>query len=352
MKIRYLVILLLLLPACTESAAWGPMMLSGPGVASEDTSGVLFYDDFDAWADWTVTQPSSTAANCLSSCSLGDEWDMYRNGFCICANELEDEPGNNNFYVDQYAGYPDETNTCHGGSGKCAIHWAESCSDLFDQSDWNLGVDLGQEYEEIYLRWYIRFKSSWETGADEESGMKLYHIQHYDPAASETPWVYFGTAPSNTPTSSGGLNKYSNTIQFYSENRCQCIDEECSSYYCNDITVWQLGSTTWAYAAGGIYDGDWHCLELHIKRDSEIGGADGVIELWFDGTKKNYLSGYSGTSREYNPTGSSELRGWRHVSLFGNNDNHFDTSCATVADCEQWYAIDDVVISTEYIGVE
>ena len=141
---------------------------------------VLFEDSFDASDDWTITQSSDSSSNCISTCGIGGGWDFYRNGYCMCDNGLSGEPGNNDMYIDQYAGYPDETNTCRGDAGKCLTHWAESCSAVFDNSDGMIGVDLGEEYSDIYVRFYFRSKDGWEFADNKQE--KMYHMQHYDPA--------------------------------------------------------------------------------------------------------------------------------------------------------------------------
>lgn len=309
-------------------------------------SAVLVEDSFESDADWTVTQPSGATTSCYSSCGMPNFWDAYYNGFCRCSDSLSGEPGNNNWYINTGAGYPSESNACYSGT-KCGTHWQESCDSEMENSDGMLAVDLGAEYEEIYVRLFIRFKSGWEMRAlsgEDGGAFKLYHIQHSVPGTS--PFVYLGNPGSdnNEPVGSGGINQWSNYIQFYAENRCQ------TTYYCHETTVWPLGTTTWAYAAGGIFDGDWHHLEIRQKRNSAIGVADGIFELWLDGVKKTPWSGYVNTDYEYNDDGSPELRGWRFITLGGNTNNRFDTSCSNIADCEQWYAIDDVVISTTYVG--
>lgn len=303
---------------------------------------VIFQDNFDSSSNWTVTQPTGSTTSCSTSCGVPGGWTGYYNGACLC-DGVPGEPGNNLMYINQYAGYPNETNPCRGGSGKCLSIWDESCISGFDNSDAQITLDLGQEYEELYLRFYIRFKSGWELRAligQDGPGHKLYHIQHY---SDGSPHAYFGANPGNQPVSSGGVTQYGNTIEFYAENRC------VGNYYCHGVTVWPLGSTAWAYAAGGIFDGNWHSIELRIKRNSAIGVADGLLELWYDGTKKTLFPGFTNTDYEYTDTGS-DLRGWRYVMLGGNNNNQFDSSCSNMADCEQWYAIDDVVVATEYIG--
>lgn len=389
---------------------------------------ILFEDNFDSDDDWTVTQPSSQDAYCLSSCNIGDgDWDHYLNGYCWADNELSGEPGNNLLYIDQYAGYPDETNTCHGGSGKCLTYWQESFASWNNwESDGDLGIDLGEEKADIYMRWFVRFKNGFELGA-EYSQFKMWHVQHYDPTSYElqfvsgsgsaptygvtingatsgatgevnglvlgsgswgsnatgalslinitgtfqngetlrvsstgfatasgtthlstSPWRYFAYSAANRPLSSGGLliGAGSNSISFYAGIGCQYQ----GGSYCNGDIIWPISSVTVARAEGGLFDGDWHSIEYHFHRNSEIGTDDAYIEVWLDGNKLTHLDGYPDHDLKMNDTGSLELRGFRYASIGGNSNNKWDTSCSNAADCEQWYAMDDIVVADEYIG--
>lgn len=312
------------------------------------TAAIIDSDNFDSDADWTVTQPTGADQRCYSSCGMPGGWTGYTNGMSYCTT-TSDKPGNNNLYIHQYAGYPLETNVCRGGSGKCVTQWSESCTNLFENSDGMLGrtltnaPDLG--YEEIYVRFYIRFKANFEMRAlsgEDGGSFKLWHIQHQKPG--HDPFIYLGTSgyENNVPLSSGGINQWSNYIQLYAENRCQ------TTYYCRDAVVWPISTVTAAYQSGGIFDGNWHRIILRQKRNSAINTADGIIEFWLDSNKITPWAGPGNTNINYNDSGSSELRGWRYLGLGGNNNNQFDTSCSTTADCEQWYSIDDVVVATTY----
>lgn len=306
---------------------------------------VIFEDNFDSQDDWTVTQPSSSDATCVTDCGISGSWNSYYNGYCWADNGLSGEPGNNLLYIDQYAGYPLETNTSHSGSGKSLTYWQESFTSFNNwESDGSIAKDLGQEYEDIYLRYYIKFKSGFELG---DSGLqfKMYHVQHYDPVTNASWWQYFGSGPTNQPISSGGIARYGNTLFFYSTIRCQ------NNYYCNGDVLWTISSVTEAYMEGGLLDGDWHCVEYHFHRNSIIGTADASLEIWLDGVKLDYVDGYEGDSLEMNDSGSSELRGWRLVAIGGNSNNKWDNSCSDAADCEQWYAVDDIIISDTYVGL-
>lgn len=307
---------------------------------------IIFQDNFNSSPDWTVAQPVGSTVHCANnSCGVPGGWTGYYNGVCKCWG-VSGAPGNNLLYINQYAGYPNETNTCRGGSGKCLTVWMESCTGA-DDADGQITKLLDQEYEEIYIRFYIKFKPGYELRTYDPSGAgsitKLYHIQHY---VDGSPHAYFGTNLGNQPVSSGGITEYgspngaggSGMVQFYAEARCQ------TNYYCHSVIPFNIGT----YAQ--VYDGNWHSWEMRFKRNSSIGVRDGIIEFWFDGVKKNPVSGYYNTDIAWNDTGSSRLRGWKYVMLAGNTNNRFDLSCSDMADCEQWYAIDDVVISTTYIG--
>lgn len=307
------------------------------------SAAVLYEENFDALDDWTVQQTDGITYCNNDSCGVGGIWTGYYNGACKCSESVNGWPGNNLVYIDQYAGYPEETNTCRGSSGKCATFWLESCTEA-DDSDGQLTKLFDQEYEEVYLRFYIKFKSGWELKTPVGSNVtKFFHIQHY---LDGSPHAYHTSNPGNQPVTVGLLTEYGDNVQFYTENRCQ-VD-----YYCNTPVVWNLSTITAAYQTGGIYDGDWHSIEVRVKRNSEIGVADGINELWFDGTKIDYVNGYEGNALEMNDSGSSELRGFRWFNIGGNTNNQFDASCSSLSDCEQWYSIDDVVVSTTYIGTD
>ena len=302
---------------------------------------VIFETNFDSGDDWTVTQPTSQTNSChpSESCGMPNGFTSYENGRSFCSGI--DEPGRNTMYFDTYAGYPSETNACYSGA-KCFTFWDESCTEQMENSDGQIGVHLGQEYEDIYVRFKIRFKTDFELASNFLH--KFYHIQHS--VTNTDPFAYLNNEghENNQPLSSGGLSSYADgTLYFYVNARCQ------NTYYCYDDINWSLGSIS-SNRSSGLLDGDWHTIEIRQKRNSSIGTANGLIELWIDGSKKSYVTGYEGDEIPFNDSGSSQLRGWSFVSIGGNTNNQFDTSCSNLADCEQWYAVDDVVISTTYVG--
>lgn len=308
---------------------------------------VLFQSNFDSATDYTVAQSASISSACYTGCSIPGGFTAYNNAYSQCGSGISGRPGYNNFYVSSVAGYPAGSATCRGGSGKCWTKWQEAClapSTNFDDADANLGYDLGTERENVHLRFYIKFPTNFNI-IDNQS-FKLWHIQHYN-GGGANPWNYFERDTNNQPTASGGIRRAdSNYIDLYAEARGY------PTYYTHGFMFWRLGTYAWAKAAGGIMDGDWHSIEIRQKRNSAIGVADGLLEVWVDGVKKSTWTDYPANDINFN-NGGTELRGFRFVSVGGNNMS-WTTACSdgsgSMTECEQWYAIDDVAISTSYIG--
>jgi hypothetical protein len=208
--------------------------------------------------------------------------------------------------------------------------------------------DLGREYNDIYIRFYIRFKNGFQRRAlsgEDGFAFKLIHAQHITDGS--TPYSYHaGTAGVlNQPFAAVGINQWSNYLQVYGGAYCQ---QNISCGYSN--LVWPISTITAAYQEGGLFDGNWHSFEYRVKMNSSVGASDGAVEVWVDGVKLSPWPGYNATTIPFNDSGSPEMRGIRAFTIGGNSYNQWDTSCSNMAECEQWYAIDDLVVGNTYIG--
>lgn len=141
-----------------------------------------------------------------------------------------------------------------------------------------------------------------------------------------------------------------------------------SNYYCNaNRDAYANTSAAKAYKANGtrgntleetVADGNWHTLTMHVKLNSDTSTADGVYELWQDG----FLI-YSKYDLKYIDIGGDSNIGINGVMFGGNNFSNYpeygqsptvvakeklarDGNGALTTVREQWYAIDDVIIST------
>ncbi len=136
--------------------------------AAPANAGVIFQDNFDSQADWTRTQPLNQLQTCWVNCNVPSGWDHYYDGFSYCPGG----PGNNNMYLNGV--------NFRGASGKGMTFWDESCVDFVEDSDGNLGKFLGADYQEVYMRFYIKFSPTyqWRQG-DVLPFHKFAHIWSY-----------------------------------------------------------------------------------------------------------------------------------------------------------------------------
>jgi hypothetical protein len=323
-------------------------------------AGVLFSEDFDGQSDWTITQHDKGTSDYISEwdgSNVPSGWTSYWLESSHCSS-----PGYNSMYVDQYAGYPEDTESSRGGSGKCLTFWDESCYAGWE-SEAMLGVDLGQEYSEIYVRFYIKLgyqvdDDPYETRSEVQH--KLGWVSHWD--GNVNPYLGFATAEETQPKAVNGWSTSQDALDYYNAPRCFCGNgggTDC--YYCGDGAYSgtpEYDYTPWCCAdqidfaadlAAWLNDQEWHCMEFRWKMNTYGGSSfnsDGIHQFWLDGVLKGTWSAIP-----YNMDGAptSPVRGFRHVGFGGNNNNRWTDSCSGTG-CEQWWAIDDIVVSTEYIG--
>lgn len=299
---------------------------------------VLFETNFDDGSDWTHTQPTGAAQTCLSSCGMPDGLAAYLDGMSYCGGA-----GNNNFYIDTGSG---AGSSGHGGTScysgeKCATFWMEGCQpSLFEDSDGNLGVWLDQDYFELYIGFRIRFQQTFSMTDDKQ--MKIMHIQH-NTVGSGTPWSYNDSDQRNRPYMILDFYRYGTNAYFAIHPRC-VESRTCDGTpgynpeFNSDFDGYVLGTPTNVFNSN-----NWHHVELHIVVNSgsiDNWTANGSYALYYDGVLKGTWS-----SVVMNDNGSGlARRGYNFISIGGNNNLGVTP--------EQWYSIDDLVISTTRIGTD
>ncbi len=267
-------------------------LVTGLFCAPED-SGVVMSEDFE-------------------SGSLGDGWERYRNDTARGDFEMRPEyvhTGKKSYRLTALA--TGEGKTIRGRVFKESDSWLRA---------WFLpGQDL------TYVRWYARFAD------DFDQGRGMHWVQFWG-CRPDDPYSVLGGAgrrPDGTdrfittldPLRKEGVNP-PGQVAFYSY--WPDMKQSPGGYY------W--GNYFYPEVPFAIERGRWYCFEVMVKVN-EPGAKDGEQALWIDGEKIMHVK---------------QMR-WRDVEtlklnmvMFGLYLGHYEQECT--------YWIDDVVISTNYVG--
>jgi hypothetical protein len=294
--------------------------------------GVIFEENFDSLADWNVSRQYQ-GNECVDPCTTAPKnWTNYRvvDGSGTWTNPT----GSVRVLPSSQADHTTSTS-----SGKAYVVYNQSHPVDNWPGDSELVKKLGGEFDEIYLRLYMRTQANWKSVGSASS--KVFRIQHYDGTGNV--FQNFGTG-NNAPIAlmllgqMGDSSSYPNTAAYIPAMRC---DPQASVYYCDSSPSWMqndvfayINTITHPAITSSWGDAGWHRWDLHLKMNT-VGSNNGVYEVWFDGTQI-----VSHTDAQWRSAGSSLGVGWNLLSLGGNSSNSFATQG------DQWYAIDDVVVST------
>lgn len=292
----------------------------------------LFEDNFDQQQDW-IPDTNTSCGSLETACPyVPTGWTFYR------IDEMWPAP--------QY--HPTiqiSTENYRGTTGKGYTQWNESNKGNSGDgwgADGILAKLLDNDYQELYVRLYIKFMPGFKWGTAEENMLKLVRILHYDRTGSA--FKFFSTGNVN-PAFIFDLKKGNWGYRSVSSFRC---DPQETVYFCpsNESIDYAFPGNVSFSDAGQAGDGNWHCLEFYVKMNTKSGNtwlSNGEYRFWQDGKlivedvdKKLIYDGDSGI-------------GWNFVGIGGNAYNIWTPE---TNHGEQWYAIDDVVISTDRIGMD
>jgi len=300
-----------------------------------------------------------------------------------------------------------------GPSGKSFTVWNESHSG-WSGDGWGADGIIAKKFDVEYPEIYIRFKyklngvTQW-TSYNGGAQMKTFRAEHSDAGASSlfsnfekgtnapiamlqigvgwsgsTPlmgashqtrcdpqnWDYVnyegasykcmlshGSGDSILPTS----GTYWQAVTYSASYPLWQVDRDYykSNYYCDD-GMGYITSSRFVTSSGDestsvtetLGDGNWHTFDFHLKMNSANGVADGVYQFLADGVLK-----VDKHDRVFLGDGATPGIGWNTISLGGNANNNYKHITSSylanyVADAEQSYSIDDVVVSTGPIPQE
>ena len=294
---------------------------------------VVFEENFDGQPDWwpTARQSSCIPSSCISG--VPSNWTYWRNDELWTPFGVSPTLGSNpSIQITPFNHY--------GATGKAFTVWNESNNGASGDgwgADGILAKRLDQDYKEIFVQIKIKFQPDfkfWKAG-QAQSLIKLFRIYHYDGTGS--PFTFF-------------TNGFSAPIYIMDVQRDEYGTKSAHAIRI-DPQETQYSSYLWPYQRfvgspqfeSSIGDGNWHTLSWQAKINSALDATDGVIKFWMDGVLQAEK-----TDIPFLKTGSNMSIGWNVVAIGGNSLNLF-SDVANKA--EQWYAIDDVVVSTTPIPV-
>lgn len=296
-------------------------------------SEVIFEDDFNNQPDWQIQQRKAPLADLAyrGESTIPPKWFFY-----YVAGSYFNNSGHNSLIIDD--------SHYRGKVGKGVTFWveADSRNDGW-ASDSQLGVNFtGQN--DVYIRFYIKYDPNWQWASGKQSLEKVVRFTHYWGAS---PIKYFqdGNQHPIGQVNIAKDNEEANDAYYYAvryEN--VYFPEDATPYHLRSDALYPEGTNYGGTGPNYTDDKDWQLWELHVKMNSEVGVPDGVWEFWVNGKLVESLNDLA-----YSDVGSQEDPRvlWNMLIIGGNDFNHF---APNDAEAEQWYAMDDLVIATEYIG--
>lgn len=319
--------------------------------AQGGAAAILFSEGFDTQANWSPTQGASGATcvrgqSCTTAIPTGF-YDYRVAGMEACSNP---DDKHNTLNINEL--------NARGGGGKALTVWNEPCYSRSGSwgSDGLLGVDFPPQ-DEVYVRYWIKFQPDWRWDGDGSAGgrplgtansspmQKFLHLSHMTPGISPI-WDFF-SGTQNKPRFTPHLAKFSGgsmRIQFSLPHSPLTSARNSSASFPLNVFLGAAPLDWGVPGKGGVPappgDGRWHSFEFYVKLNTAGGAANGISKVWYDGA----LVG-SASNVVWVPTGDDPaLWRWNHAWLGGNNSNTY------LPAKEQWYAIDDFVVSTHYSG--
>lgn len=181
-----------------------------------------------------------------------------------------------------------------GGGGKGQRH---EISNGTNSNSGSLVTNFNNPSTEIYVRWYFRFQAGLQVSSNTSPHKMLY----WNDCTGNGGGCYFAMGPNVVRMTVAGTN-YDNG----------------STWGFNDLM------------GGSTSDGQWHWVELHVKRVS--GSGNDIAEAWFDGVQRLNRTNvtFNGTTAGFD--GAIIPENGAFVTSPTNQDNYED--------------IDDIAIQT------
>ena len=294
------------------------------------SSPVIFEENFDAQPDWSknASPPATNECNYPPCSAAPRNWSAWRAAPWLTPNSPP--------IAISGAITPDHTS----GTGKALIVQVQSVHSGSDfASDAMISKIFPRSYPELYVRFWLKTQPGWRWDRKNNNVHKIFRVFHYDgvnnfykngPNGSESPLTFFDLA----------TYWVDNSARYFLAYRCSPV----RNYHCaggggpdNEISLPFNGKEP--SVPGNWADGQWHRYDLHFKINSTPARADGKSEFWYDGKRI-----VSHNNIKWVTEGSTADAGWNSISFGGNSNISWGAGDNPTK--EQWYAIDDVVVSS------
>ncbi len=358
-------------------------------------AGIIFEDDFSGLPSYpkpltctdgiVVSTYTGTTNNTIPTASGGTisatrpGWDGYR---CNSGQSL-----------DIIAGMG------HDGSPVARYGWGLNPSALAVNLFKHLTGTQNRGYSEIYARYRFKFDDTWKSGSNGENmsfwkWIRLWQYRTPNNVATGE-WCESDVAHSGCATKEDSRYVIANFIGHPGGSKNACIASQWSDnidnhssnpigykgwyddYDPNTLNDGCLGSFTWdngstyplkIQKSGGTYPGyftgcngttctpaqTWHTIEWHFKLSTESSPGNGVFEVWLDGNKQklpNNKTPYGGMQGSGGTSGVTYFNTQAYqggMNFLTVMDNMTDWNSGWTS--AKYFYIDDVVVSTSYIG--
>jgi len=313
---------------------------------------VIFETNFDSNADWN-TNGQFDGKEC-SPLGVGSPAVCAETSYPANWSGFRSVPGTSGLNPVVSITSPPYGGDHSTGSGKTAVIRQESVSGVNWPGDGLILKYLGSEHNELYVQFWVKSQSAWQMPAV-DNYFKFFRIQRKGNLATN----WFDEFTQGVRPSPGMLvQPKRSTYGWRHMDPFRGYPDDNGSVFrgvCTDTTVWN-GRTVCNYGTEGIedpyeystptnspadvgqlFDGSWHKVVYRIKMNT-VGANDGILQMWIDGVQKT-----NATKLRWQASGTPV--GFNLVVFGGNGNNTFSSSPS-----DQWYAIDDVVVSSTPIA--
>lgn len=183
-----------------------------------------------------------------------------------------------------------------------------------------------QDYQELYARIWFRTQAGWKWSTNSDMMIKVFRTKHFDRSGS----VFLNASGGNNAPVYFWDFKHSNSwgTRWMATLRCdpQATDYSCVTAVPSDKLFILNDMSVEPNASGMPADTAWHRLDFHVKMNtydtlSSSWNSDGIYEFSYDGVIKDSYNNIA-----WKRTGSNEQVGWNTIDLGGNAYNSYNNS--------------------------